>query len=183
MHKTSTIVIGVFLIAAAMVSTIAAVVKNNENTSQFTADVSSQKVEVKKSPVERNSRKITSAENFSPNAQQHQFPCIQILYRVKPPNALAVNKSYLVELYDVLQIRATGTLIDQPLDGFFLVEKEGTVTLGPAYGRVRLVGMTVEETTTAITMELKKILNKPEVTVQVAAHGTDYQRLPGYVSF
>ena len=47
---------------------------------------------------------------------------------------------YRIETFDVLQIRVLGTLLDQPVDGFFLVEGEGIVTLGPAYGRVRVVG-------------------------------------------
>ncbi len=46
--------------------------------------------------------------------------------------------------------------MDQPIDGFFLVEGEGIVTLGPAYGRVRVAGMTVEEATDAITRKLKE---------------------------
>lgn len=96
-------------------------------------------------------------------------------YRVEPPDILMIEMlkmvprpPYRVEIYDVLQIRAIGTLIDQPIDGFFLVEGEGIVTLGPAYGRIRVVGMTVEEAAVAITAELKKVLNKPEVSVQLA---------------
>jgi polysaccharide export outer membrane protein len=96
-------------------------------------------------------------------------------YRVEPPDILMIEMlkmvprpPYRIEIYDVLQIRAIGTLIDQPLDGFFLVEGEGIVTLGPAYGRVRVAGMTVEEAAVAVTVELKKVLNKPEVSVQLA---------------
>jgi len=96
-------------------------------------------------------------------------------YRVEPPDILMIEMlkmvprpPYRIEIYDVLQIRAIGALIDQPLDGFFLVEGEGIVTLGPAYGRVRVAGMTVEEAAAAIITELKKVLNKPEVSVQLA---------------
>ena len=59
-------------------------------------------------------------------------------------------------------------MLDQPIDGFFLVEGEGIVTLGPAYGRVRVAGMTVEEAAEAITRKLQEVLNKPDVSVQLA---------------
>jgi polysaccharide export outer membrane protein len=75
---------------------------------------------------------------------------------------------YRVDIYDVLQIRVLGTLPDQPIDGFFLVEGEGIVTLGPAYGRVHVAGMTVEEASEAIATKLKLVLAKPEVSVQLA---------------
>jgi len=96
-------------------------------------------------------------------------------YRVEPPDILMVEMlkmvplpPYRIDIYDVLQIRVQGTLLDQPIDGFFLVEGEGVVTLGPAYGRVHLTGMTVEQARDAITANLKQVLNKPEVSVQLA---------------
>ena len=58
--------------------------------------------------------------------------------------------------------------MDQPIENFYLVEAEGTVNLGPAYGTVRVGGMTIEEATTAITRQLQQILRQPEVSVQLA---------------
>jgi polysaccharide export outer membrane protein len=96
-------------------------------------------------------------------------------YRVEPPDILTVEMlkmvplpPYRVDIYDVLQIRVLGTLLDQPIDGFFLVEAEGIVTLGPAYGRVRVAGMTIEQATEAITNKLKEVLQRAEVSVQLA---------------
>ena len=96
-------------------------------------------------------------------------------YRVEPPDILMIEllkmvplPPYRVDIYDVLQIRVLGTLPDQPIDGFFLVEGEGIVTLGPAYGRVHVAGMTVEEASEAIATKLKLVLAKPEVSVQLA---------------
>jgi polysaccharide biosynthesis/export protein len=96
-------------------------------------------------------------------------------YRVEPPDILMIEMQkmvpvppYRIDIYDVLQIRAIGTLLDQPIDGFFLVEGEGIVTLGPAYGRVHVVGMTVEEASAAITARLSLVLSKPSVSVQLA---------------
>ena len=48
---------------------------------------------------------------------------------------------YTIAPNDVLQIKAAGTLLDQPIDNFYLVEQSGTVALGPAYGRVKVQGM------------------------------------------
>ena len=77
-------------------------------------------------------------------------------YRVEPPDILQVEMlklvplpPYRIAIYDVLQIRVLGTILDQPIDGFFLVEGEGIISLGPAYGSVRDVGMTIEEATDA----------------------------------
>jgi polysaccharide export outer membrane protein len=96
-------------------------------------------------------------------------------YRIEPPDILMIDMlkmvplpPYRIDIYDVLQIRAINTLLDQPIDGFFLVEGEGIVTLGPAYGRVHVAGMTVEEAAAAINARLRQILSKPEVSVQLA---------------
>ena len=48
------------------------------------------------------------------------------------------------------------------------MEGEGIVSLGPAYGTVRVVGMTIEEATEAITRKLQEVLAKPDVSVQLA---------------
>ncbi len=99
----------------------------------------------------------------------------QPAYRVEPPDLLVIEMlkmvplpPYRIDIYDVLQIRAIGTLLDQPIDGFFLVEGEGIVTLGPAYGRVRVAGMTVEQAADVIRHKLEEQLNRPEVSVQLA---------------
>jgi len=99
----------------------------------------------------------------------------QSSYQVEPPDVLMIEMlklvplpPYRIDIFDVLQIRVIGTLLDQPIDGFFLVEAEGIVTLGPAYGTVRVAGMTNEEAAAAITRKLQAVLSKPEVSVQLA---------------
>lgn len=96
-------------------------------------------------------------------------------YRVAPPDMLQIEvlklvpkPPYRAETFDVLQIQVIGTLLDQPIDGFFLVEAEGTVNLGPAYGKVRVAGMTIDEATRQITEHLSQILRAPEVSVQLS---------------
>jgi polysaccharide biosynthesis/export protein len=96
-------------------------------------------------------------------------------YVVEPPDMLSIEMlkmvpkpPYLIDVYDVLQIRASFALPDQPINDFYIVEAEGVVNLGPAYGSVRVVGMTIDEATAAISNKLKDILTQPEVSVQLA---------------
>jgi polysaccharide export outer membrane protein len=97
------------------------------------------------------------------------------VYQIEPPDLVSIEMlkmvplpPYRTEIYDVLQVQVMGTLADQPIDGYFLVEAEGTVNLGPAYGPVRVAGMTIEEVTQVITQHLRQILNKPDVSVQLS---------------
>ena len=83
-------------------------------------------------------------------------------YRIAPPDVLMIEvlklvppPPYRASVYDVLQIRALGTLIDQPIDGYFLVESDGDVTLGPAYGKVHVAGKTTKRPRAAIEKKLK----------------------------
>jgi polysaccharide biosynthesis/export protein len=96
-------------------------------------------------------------------------------YRIEPPDILQIEvlklvppPPYRVESYDVLQISVLGTLLDQPINNYYLVEAEGTVNLGPAYGTVRVVGMTIEEAQREIKAKLEIVLVQPEVSVQLA---------------
>ena len=60
-----------------------------------------------------------------------------------------------------------------PDGGYYLVEAEGTVNLGPAYGSVRVAGMTIEEIQAAIEQHLRQVLREPVVSVKLArASGT-----------
>ena len=96
-------------------------------------------------------------------------------YRIEPPDLLQIEvlklvplPPYRVESYDVLQISVMGTLLDQPIDGYYLIEAEGTINLGPAYGTVRIAGMTIEEAKRAVTDQLLNVLREPQVSVQLA---------------
>ena len=101
-------------------------------------------------------------------------------YRIEPPDLLQIEMLKLVPLppyraqvYDVLQIQVVGTLLDQPIDNYYMIEGEGTVNLGAAYGTVRVAGMTIEEARVAIDEQLRKLLRNPVVSVQLArASGT-----------
>jgi polysaccharide biosynthesis/export protein len=109
-------------------------------------------------------------------------------YVVEPPDILSIEMlkmvplpPYRIDVYDVLQIRAAFALPDQPLDGFFMVEAEGVVILGPAYGSVRVVGMTLDEATAAIRQKLAEILKNPDASVQLARTANTQQITGQYI--
>ncbi len=96
-------------------------------------------------------------------------------YCIEPPDLLLIEVLKLVPLppyrtepYDVLEINVVGTMLDSPINDYFLVEGEGTVNLGAAYGSVRVAGMTIEETKEEISKHLGGILKSFEVSVGLA---------------
>ncbi|MBN1588615.1 MAG: polysaccharide biosynthesis/export family protein [Pirellulales bacterium] len=96
-------------------------------------------------------------------------------YRIEPPDVLQIEVMKLVpippyraKIYDVLQINVLNTLIDQPINNYYLVEADGFVTLGPAYGKVKLLNLTTDEAEKAVRTKLLEVLHSPEVSVQLA---------------
>jgi polysaccharide export outer membrane protein len=95
-------------------------------------------------------------------------------YRIEPPDEIRLEvlklvprPPYRIETYDVLQIGVYPALSQQPIDDYFLVEGDGIVTLPPAYGVVRVAGMTMEEAAAEIARSLRwHGLKDPQVTVQ-----------------
>ena len=59
----------------------------------------------------------------------------------------------------------------QEISGEHLVASDGTVTLG-AYGRIRVVGLTVEEAREAINSHLSQFLQSPNASVDVFAYNS-----------
>jgi polysaccharide export outer membrane protein len=95
-------------------------------------------------------------------------------YVVEPPDILLVEGVKLVpksphriETFDVLLVRVVGAFPEQPIDNSYSVDADGTVNLGPAYGRVKVVGFTIEESEEEIRRELSKILSDVEVSVSL----------------
>ena len=95
-------------------------------------------------------------------------------YRIEPPDILLINAirlapkaPYFLQPLDVLQIDALQTLPDAPVSGSFQIEPDGTVNLGPAYGRVKVQGLAVGEASRAIEKQLNRVLRQPEVSVSL----------------
>jgi polysaccharide export outer membrane protein len=96
-------------------------------------------------------------------------------YIIEPPDVLLIDAvklvprpPYRIEALDILQILVLGALPDSPIAGPFAVDPGGTVDLGPAYGKVPVAGMTIEQATQAIDAHLRGILRAPQVSVTLA---------------
>lgn len=96
------------------------------------------------------------------------------VYRVEPPDLLQVEMLKMVPLppyrlgsYDLVRIDVRGTLLDAPIANVYQVDAEGTVELGAPYGRVRIMGMTIDEARQALTDHLRVVLKYPEVSLQL----------------
>ncbi|HEV3416364.1 MAG TPA: polysaccharide biosynthesis/export family protein, partial [Pirellulales bacterium] len=103
-------------------------------------------------------------------------------YIIEPPDILEVDAikvvpraPYKIEALDYLGINVNGTLRDQPITGTYAVEPGGTVNLGPAYGRAKVEGLTLEEAAEGIYRVLSRVLKQPEVSVTLAASSGQQQ--------
>jgi len=97
-------------------------------------------------------------------------------YVIEPPDILLIEGVKLVpksphriETFDVLLIRVVGAFPEQPIDDTYSVDADGTVNLGPTYGRIKVVDLTIEESEDAIRKELAKLLTDVEVSVSLVA--------------
>lgn len=95
-------------------------------------------------------------------------------YRIEPPDVLLINAirlapkaPYFLQPLDILQIDAIGTLPEAPLSGSFQIEPSGMVNLGPAYGSVKVQGLSVGEAARAVEEQLRRVLRQPEVSVSL----------------
>jgi polysaccharide export outer membrane protein len=96
-------------------------------------------------------------------------------YRIEPPDVLLIDavkivpkEPYSIEPLDLLTILVEGTPPESPILGEFRVDSEGTIILGPGYGRVRVEGLTIDEAQRRIEEHLSTILATPEVSVSLA---------------
>jgi polysaccharide biosynthesis/export protein len=103
-------------------------------------------------------------------------------YRVAPPDILQVEalrlvprQPYHIEIYDVLSIKAVFSLPDEPINDFYVVDDEGNVDLGPSYGKLNVLGLTLPDAETMISKKLEAVLRQPEITVELARTGATQQ--------
>ena len=96
-------------------------------------------------------------------------------YVIEPPDVLLIDAvkvvpkpPYHIQPLDTLQIFVLGTLPDQNIAGPYPVEADGTITLGPAYGSIKVSDLTLSDAKDAIVEHLKNILTAPEVSVSLA---------------
>ena len=95
-------------------------------------------------------------------------------YVIEPPDILLIEgvklvpkSPHQVETFDVLLVRVSGAFPEYPIDDAFNVDADGSVNLGPRYGRIEIVGLTIEEAEEEIRSELSQILAEVEVSVSL----------------
>ena len=71
--------------------------------------------------------------------------------------------THVVRPLDVLVICSPDALPDDPINGAYLVEPEGSVNLGPPYSRVKAAGMTCEQVQDAVQKWLGQWVRNPHV--------------------
>lgn len=94
-------------------------------------------------------------------------------YVIEPPDILMINAIKIVpkpphkiEPFDGLLIRVDG--LDQPFGDVFSVDPEGKVDLGPSYGKVQVVDLTVDDAEAEIRKQLSRLYSDVEVSVSLA---------------
>ena len=96
-------------------------------------------------------------------------------YVIEPPDILMINAIKVVpkpphklEPFDGLLIRVVGVLLEQPIADVFSVDPEGNVDLGPSYGKVKVVGLTVDEAEAEVRRHLAQLFTDVEVSISLA---------------
>jgi protein involved in polysaccharide export with SLBB domain len=97
-------------------------------------------------------------------------------YVIEPPDILFLQAVKVVpkpphhlEPFDAILIRVSNALADQPIAEAFYIDPEGNIDLGPAYGKIKVVGMTTDEAQAAIRRHLAQLIEDPQVSVSLAA--------------
>jgi len=95
-------------------------------------------------------------------------------YIVEPPDILLIEGVRLVpksphkiESFDALLIRVSGAFPDRPIDDAYSVDADGSVNLGPTYGRVKVTGLTIEEAEDEVRKHLQQILSDVDVSISL----------------
>jgi polysaccharide export outer membrane protein len=97
-------------------------------------------------------------------------------YVIEPPDILQIDAiriipkpPYRIEPLDILLIQVQGIPASNPILGQYGVGPEGNISLGIAYGNVRVAGLTLEAAKAAIVEHLKSIgLKDPLVNVSLS---------------
>ena len=96
-------------------------------------------------------------------------------YVIEPPDILLIDAlrvvpkpPFRIQSFDTLQVIVEGTLLEQPINGLYVVEPGGMLDLGPSYGKVMVGGQSLEEAQDAVFRHLKRTLREPQVSLTLA---------------
>jgi polysaccharide biosynthesis/export protein len=98
------------------------------------------------------------------------------VYTVESPDILLIDSirvvpkpPYKVQPLDALYLRSPNALKEEPLDGIYPVEPDGTINLGLSYGGVHsVVGKTVTEIEKELTKKVRDSVKDMTLTVSLA---------------
>ena len=96
-------------------------------------------------------------------------------YVVEPPDILLVDAlrlvpkgPYKIEPLDTVLLRVTNAFPDEPLDGPYQVDADGTIDLGLTYGgKIRIADLTMDQARLAIDQQLAKHIKGHKVVLAV----------------
>ena len=96
-------------------------------------------------------------------------------YVIEPPDILLIDAlrvvpkpPFRIQSFDTLQVIVEGTLLEQPINGLYVVEPGGMLDLGPSYGKMMVGGQSLEEAQDAVFRHLKRVLKDPQVSLTLA---------------
>jgi polysaccharide export outer membrane protein len=86
-------------------------------------------------------------------------------YVIEPPDILRIDalriippSPYKLQPLDGLFIQVLNVPMEEPINGLFVIDPDGTITLGPTYGPpIKVIGMTPEQVKIAVEEHLKKL--------------------------
>jgi polysaccharide export outer membrane protein len=103
-------------------------------------------------------------------------------YTIEPPDIVLIDAlriipkaPFKIEPLDMLQVEVEGASLAGEIRGLYLVEPGGKLNLGPAYGKVKVGGLSLEEATAAVTKHLQGILSNPQVSLTINEFGGQQQ--------
>ena len=95
-------------------------------------------------------------------------------YVIEPPDILLIEGVTLVpksphkiETFDALLVRVSGAFPDRPIDDAYSVDADGSINLGPTYGRIKVTGLTIEEAEDEVRRQLQQILSDVDVSISL----------------
>jgi polysaccharide export outer membrane protein len=130
---------------------------------------------------QNNTRKRVMVESQCPPTDPGRMPAKELAkmtlppYVIEPPDILLVDAlrvvpkpPFRIQSFDTLQVIVEGTLLEQPINGLYVVEPGGMLDLGPSYGKVMVGGQSLEEARDSVFRHLKRTLRDPQVSLTLA---------------
>lgn len=108
-------------------------------------------------------------------------------YVIETPDILTIDAVRVIpkpplrlDALDTVMIRAANVTPENPIDGLYVVEPEGTVNFGPPYPTVAVAGLTQDQARAAVIKRLKEAgFTKVEVPLLTLAQSRALQQIRG----